>query len=386
MHLRELIFSFDKRPRLMRHIIFWVTWWLYLSITKWYDERPVVLAQYIPTLGPHIFLKTFLLLIIQAIACYLFIYFLMPRYLVNSKWLKLFSGIFLIGIFISTASLIIHWKIFPLVDFNYYGKLPRSKPDLLWISISNGLLNSPKIVASAAAIKLIQYWRRKQKEKELLEKEKMITEIQLLKAQIRPVFLFNALNTIYAFALATSPRAPEMLLKLSDLLSYMLYECDKPLVPIAKEIEMMKTYMMLEKIRCNENLDMEVSVKGVVSGRQITPFLLLPFIENSIKHCNNMTEQPWLNIEIKLIGNSLSMKLINSMSSNLTDHLKIDDTELWNVQKRLTLLYPGRHELKMSIEQEMMVVLLNIQVDDLIPITVAGQHSLNQTMQSEEQA
>lgn len=301
-------------------------------------------------------------MIIQVIACYSFIYFLMPRFLLKSKWLQLSLGIILISAFIITSSYLLFSKVFTLIDI-YLNHTPAKTPeDLLWISISNGLLNTPKILAAATIIKLMQYWWQKQQEKELLEKESLVTELQLLKAQVRPVFLLNALNNIYAFSLAESPRAPEMLMKLSDLLSYMLYECDKSFVPVEKEIIMMKEYMALEKIRQNENIEMEISVKGDMAGNLIAPFLLLPFIENSFKHCNNMTEQSWINLEIFLDGNSFYMKLINGIDPDMNTQPQMDPNGFYNVQKRLTLLYPDKHELKINTEQEMLVVLLKIQL------------------------
>lgn len=364
MQWREIILTKNPRQRILRHIIFWCTWWIYLSSTKWYDQLSGVVSQYIPALGQHIFLKTFLLLIIQGIACYSFIYFLMPRYLLKSKWLKLSLGVLLICAFIITASYVLFLNVFPLIDI-FYNHTPTKIPeDLLWISISNGLLNTPKILAAATIIKLMQYWWQKQKEKELLEKENLLTELQLLKAQVRPVFLLNALNNIYVFSLAESPRAPEMLMKLSDLLSYMLYECDKPFVPVEREVNMMKEYMVMEKIRQNENIEMEISVKGDMAGYVIAPFLLLPFIENSFKHCNNMTEQSWINLEISLDGNTLTMKLINGIDPDMKAQPQIDPNGFYNVQKRLTLLYPEKHELIVNTEQEMLVVLLKIQLNE----------------------
>ncbi len=107
----------------------------------------------------------------------------------------------------------------------------------------------------------------KQKESERLESEKINAELQLLKAQVHPDFLFKTLNNIYTHAASSSPRTSGMLLKLSDLLSYMLYECDKPVVPLEKEIAMMKEYMQLEKIRYNDEPEMEVNIKGDLTGK-----------------------------------------------------------------------------------------------------------------------
>lgn len=171
MQWREIILTKNQSLRILRHILFWSTWWIYLSSTKWYDQQSGLVSQYIPALGQYIFLKTFLLMIIQVIACYSFIYFLMPRFLLKSKWLQLSLGIILISAFIITSSYLLFSKVFTLIDI-YLNHAPAKTPeDLLWISISNGLLNTPKILAAATIIKLMQYWWQKQQEKELLEKE-----------------------------------------------------------------------------------------------------------------------------------------------------------------------------------------------------------------------
>ncbi|MBA2762329.1 MAG: histidine kinase [Segetibacter sp.] len=159
-----------------------------------------------------------------------------------------------------------------------------------------GLIDPLKVVAAAAIIKYVKYWWQKQQESKKLEREKIDAELQLLKAQIHPNFLFTALNNLYVYSLAASPRAPEMLLKLSDLLSYMLYECDEPLVPLEKEVEMMKDYVALEKIRLDDSIEMELSIRGDMTGKMIAPFLLLPFIENSFLQSSDQTEQSWMNM------------------------------------------------------------------------------------------
>ncbi|HEU4633843.1 MAG TPA: histidine kinase, partial [Flavisolibacter sp.] len=195
------------------------------------------------------------------------------------------------------------------------------------------------------------------------EKEKLNAELQLLKAQVRPDFLFKTLNNIYTHALSSSPRTTGMLLTLSDLLSYMLYECDRPLVPLQREIDMMKEYMQLEKTRHNDTPEIQVSIRGDLEGKSIAPFLLLPFIENSFKHCGQMTEPFWMNMDIRMEGNEFSMKLANGISENLYDP-ETATSGLGNVQKRLSLLYPGNHELRVTTEQEMFIVFLNIRLNE----------------------
>ena len=361
MPWREFIFSDHPRHRLLRHLLFWSAWWLYFFVIYWYNQNVGEMAydRFIK-LGSHIFIKSFFLLFIQAIASYSFIYVLLPRFLVKSKWLKLAAGILLLSLIIFIAGYCLHAWFYPIIDLLFDNQPVKQNANIFWISASTGLLNTPKVVAAAAGIKLMKYWWLKQKEKEKLEREKINTELQLLKAQIRPSLLFNALNNIYAYSLAGSPRASEMLLKLSYLLSYMLYECDQPLVPLEKEIEMMKEYMALEKIRMAENLEMQILVKGDTQNKFIAPFLLLPFIENSFKHCNTMTEKCWISLEIKVEEKFYLVKLINGIPPETIYHPDLYGTGLANVQKRLNLLYPGNHELKITVEEEVFLVSLKI--------------------------
>jgi LytS/YehU family sensor histidine kinase len=162
-----------------------------------------------------------------------------------------------------------------------------------------------------------------------------------------------------------SPKAPEMLIKLSDLLSYMLYECDAPKVKLEKEIGMLKEYMTLEKIRQGERLEMTFQIKGNCNGQLISPLLLLPFIDNSFSYSNNeLVEQAWVNLDITIEDKSLSMKLINGMPPGIPSDTGKDEPSLANVQKRLQLLYPGRYDLKINAEQELLMVHLNLKLEE----------------------
>jgi LytS/YehU family sensor histidine kinase len=182
-----------------------------------------------------------------------------------------------------------------------------------------------------------------------------------MKAQIRPGFLFSSLDQIHELAQKKSSEAPELLLKLSDLLSYLLYECDDPEVSLEKELSMMKEYMDLEKNRYGHRLELETVIKGDMGSKRIAPLLLLPFIENSFKQCSKQPEQPWINLEVSIENEMILMKLINGI--DLSGEMSYTpDKEILTVQKRLELLYPGKHELKMYAEQEIFVVFLKINL------------------------
>jgi len=176
-----------------------------------------------------------------------------------------------------------------------------------------------------------------------------------------------------------------MLMKLSDLLSYMLYECDKPKVPLDKELTMMKEYMELEKIRFDKRLEMQIVIKGDAGGKYIAPFLLLPFIENSFQQCAHVSEQPWINMEIKIEDSFVVIQLLNGIPLILEEQTIAGSIDFANVQKRLQLLYPDMHELKMNAEQEIFAVILKIQFDKGLLLPVDGEYKTSHKEMSEEQ-
>ncbi len=364
MQLHEFVFSQNKEIRLMRHFIFWVLWWLYFTFSDFLyqqlllatsDTRPVFV-----TLGSFAIIKTLLLIGVYAVASYTFMYLLLPM-LLQAKWLKTAMQFLLLSGFLFTATHLLYWYVFPLVDALFGTYKPNRFVTRYWPAVNLGLINPTKVIASVAIIKYVKRWWLKQKESEQLEREKIAAELQLLKAQIHPGFLFTSLNNIHDYAVTGSPHASALLLKLSDLLSYMLYECDRPLVPLQKEIAAMEKYMAMEKIRMGEKLEMELSIRGGVSDKMVAPFLLLPFIENSFTQSSDYPF-PWINLDISLEENSFHMILSNGMRKEVDDPPPTGINGLTNIQKRLTLLYPQKHELKISAEQEMFIVHLKIQL------------------------
>ena len=204
-----------------------------------------------------------------------------------------------------------------------------------------------------------------------LEKEKINVELQLLKAQIHPDFLFSSLDNIYLFAQNNDAlRASSLLLKLSDLLSYMLYECDKEFVPLDKEIKMIKDYMMLEKTRIGNRLEMDISIKGDTDDKMIAPLLLLPFIENSFLYCDNeKLEKNWINLYLRIEDDELTMKLVNGKPADKDTPPLPEQNGLANVHKRLQLLYPGNNEVRIHSDPEIMMTFLKIKLEHLhLPI------------------
>ena len=377
MQWHEFVFSNQAGHRNRRHLACWLLWWAYLVVTIFFTPGNALPGNglYYHQPGLHqlgylsysllITIKSFLLLLTHLFFCYATIYFLLPNYLSKKKYGHLVTGVLMLCTLLVTVGYFLYSIVYPFVDKLFGLHIAKSKL-IVYVSIDAGLVNAIKVTLVMAAITLLKRWWTKQKEKERLEKERISAQLQLLKAQIHPAFLFNTLNNITAQARLASPRAPEMLIKLSDLLSYMLYECDVEKVKLEKEIGMLREYMSLEKLRQGDRMEMTFQINGEVNKTEISPLILLPFIDNSLSYCNDKRlEQAWINIDIAIDGNNLSMKLINGMPAELPGDKKPDEDSLGNVKKRLQLLYPGRHDIKINAEQELLMVHLKLKLGEV---------------------
>jgi LytS/YehU family sensor histidine kinase len=226
-----------------------------------------------------------------------------------------------------------------------------------------GLRGGITIAGLAVAIKLMKHWYLKEQRNLQLQKENTESQLQLLKAQIHPHFLFNTLNNIYSITQDTSPIASKLLIALSDMLRYILYEGSQELVPLAKEMKMMEEYIYMEKIRYGNKLDIHISLPDT-KDLLITPLLLLPFVENCFKHgTSNMLEQPWMSVDINIQGNTLAMKLLNGKSPAIGQKAQLPGIGIANARKRLQLLYPGKHELAITHEEDVFIVNLKVELE-----------------------
>lgn len=212
-------------------------------------------------------------------------------------------------------------------------------------------------------IKFFKFWNKKQQDLLEVQQEKMLAELQLLKAQVHPHFLFNTLNNIYSFSLENSPKTPGLLLKLSSLLNYMLYDCKATSVRLEKELDIMKNYIELERERYGDKIDISWEVSGEVGDKFIAPLMMLPFIENAFKHgTSEQIEKCWLSVDIAVKANTLKVKIANSKNENTV--IRSNGIGIANVKKRLALIYPENHKLNLSDEGDFFVVSLMIQLNE----------------------
>lgn len=185
-------------------------------------------------------------------------------------------------------------------------------------------------------------------EKSLLQdakKESSFFQLRYLRAQLNPHFLFNTLNSIYSLSLQKSDRAPEVVVRLADIMRYLIYECDEETIPLDKEIEFIRNYIEIEKIR--HTADIRLTVEGNTSGVRIEPFLFISFIENGFKHAmDHSFGEPFIYITVKISNGQLTLNVINSMEADLgTQAKRINGKGIAHSRSLLELLYPAAYDL-----------------------------------------
>lgn len=326
------------------HLLFWLILLTILIITDFKG------------LGwPLVFYQKAVDVIFYALIIYLNLKYLIPNYLTKKKF-WIYVGLLLLSIILLTPIKITIQVLLSNTP-GYQG---------YFIANQSYIFMSMFIVGSASTIYgIISDWFIQQSEKMELKTQTMQSELKFLKSQINPHFLFNTLNNLYALTLKKSDDAPEIVLKLSEMMRYMLYECNEKEVPLAKEVTYMRNYLDLERLRQHEKVDINLSVEGDITDQRIAPLLLIPFIENSFKHgLSNQINHGWVNISMQIKGDHLLFEIENSKtpSQPKLTHRKSGGIGLVNVRRRLNLLYDDRYQLKIKNEPNLYRVILDLNL------------------------
>ncbi|MGG9960748.1 sensor histidine kinase [Ferruginibacter sp. SUN106] len=287
------------------------------------------------------------------IAVYPMIYFLTPRFLFKKKYGYFFAGLFIVLLLCLGYSEIVH----VVVKSKVFNGLTMRE--------GRGVLPFIHIGGIAISINLLKYWYQQKQQTIEAEQKKTAAELELLKSQVHPHFLFNTLNNLYSHVLDQSPKAPEIVLKLSNLLRFMIYESSVPLIPLTKEIKLLQEYISLEQLRYGDRLDVSVTVTGSLEDKYITPLLMLPLVENAFKHgTSNQTDQCWISFDLHVTEQSMHFKLVNSKDGGqTTPGNNSKGIGLLNVKRRLDLLYNGHYTFATEEDKEVFIVNLEIQWD-----------------------
>lgn len=218
------------------------------------------------------------------------------------------------------------------------------------------------LLGLTTSIKLAKHWVRSQQLMKEKEKQYLEAELNFLKTQIQPHFFFNTLNNLYSLTLKKSDQAPEVVLKLSDLMSYMLYESNAPQVPLKKEIDYLQSFLEVEKLRFGQRLSISFKVEGETSKLAIPPMILILFLENSFKHgVKNSLQDIEIDVSLEVDEKFLYFKVANPVS-DFADSTDKNGIGLKNVRRRLELLYGKDFVLDTEVWNKTYLVSLKIPV------------------------
>lgn len=213
---------------------------------------------------------------------------------------------------------------------------------------------------ATSLLRLARGWFRAQE----LEKEKTLSELKALKSQVNPHFLFNSLNSIYSLARKESKEVPAKIIQLSDLMRHIIYDSDADFIPLEKEVEMVRNYIELQNLRAQKYNKIQFETVGKIEGNKIAPLIFLPFVENSFKHgLKSGVKNAYVKIRLEVSGRVLHFEVENSKGEDVSSiDIKYRGIGIENVKKRLELIYPSLHLLKISNNNHTFKVLLQLQL------------------------
>lgn len=350
---------FDRllESRWLYHIFFWLVLIILLTIGTIASSQDPETGE---AMGTLVALRNVVIeLAVHAVAVYVNLLILIPRFLQRRKYLQYILLLIALVAFITP----IHATEEYFVEYRHILKEDDTAQLLGARFFVLSAINVMLMVGLTTVLKFAREWFTHQREKQELERQKLQAELNFLKSQINPHFLFNTLNNVYSLTLKKSDTAPEVVLKLSDMMRYMLYESNEKQVPLEKEINYIKNYIDLEKLRQGKSVDIDVQVHGDVQGKYIAPLLFIPFLENSFKHgVNRNIAHSWVRIDLGVEGHRLVFTVENNKPADKAPASKSGGIGLKNVKRRLALVYPDKHHLDIQEGETTYKTRLTIQL------------------------
>ncbi len=344
----------------MMHVLFWLGYLAFLVFVFSGREdlnRAIILSviQIVP----------------QMVLAYLNLQFLIPVFYARKRYLA-YAGLVVLGFigiyFIYEYVITLYFQHTgpPFMPGRMRGRMPMHFfSPMRGMRIAYVLSQTMAIFFLSTAYKISRIAAKKEQEAALLRSENLNAELKFLRSQINPHFLFNALNNIYALSVMKSDQTPDMILKLSNMLRYILYDCNADRVPLGKEISYINDYIALQKLKDEQITKVEVDTMGADQDLMIAPMMLIPFVENSFKHSQiEDVQHGWIKIKIETREKTLFFSISNSKAKSEYSKDKVGGIGLGNVRRRLELLYPGRHELVIADKTGAFTVDVKIMLDN----------------------
>jgi two-component system, LytTR family, sensor histidine kinase AlgZ len=325
------IFS-NKRVAIM-HISFWCVYFsfFFYQITFLRRNEEINFGRALADAVSHIFFI--------GLVSYLNYFLWLPRFLKHKQLLRYFAEFILP--FVVVVMLHLHFKRWLYIEYAQFGKSFLASNKFVFQHIAVTLF----IVIFVGMLKFVEDWFTLEARKKEIENEKLSTELQFLKAQINPHFLFNTLNNLYYLATINSPNTTEVIEKLSQMMRYMLYDSNHTKVSFEKEIAYMENYISLEKLRLDNQVPVSFNIKGSSENLKIVPLIFITFLENAFKHgVSNSFKGAFVDILIEIKTNEVIYTVKNSKLPQ-ESLLEKSGIGLMNVHRRLELSYPNQYEL-----------------------------------------
>jgi sensor histidine kinase YesM len=334
---KQFRLPFSKRSVTLKHALVHGAYWVLITGFFIYEKRYLIYKASMPYFVACVSGRIVLLIAIA----YLNLHYFLPRYLLRKRYLTYFTAIIL--------SVIGYLTVQSLFDFYLYGYVvgPMRNSHLME-ALSYNFFSTLWYLGLMLALKLSMDWYEQQFIIQKIMVEKLHAEVNFLRAQVNPHFLFNVLNNLYALTLKKSELAPDVVLKLSEMMEYMLYDSTDEKVLLEKEISYLHNYMELERLRFSGEAVIDLQIDAELNGYEIAPLLLLPLVENAFKHgLGKQAKNGWLKVNIGLNQSTLKVIVENTKPLSVVSEGK-GGIGLDNLRRRLELLYPARHNLELE--------------------------------------
>lgn len=331
------------------HILFWMGYFIitvhmraqYRGGSKWLQVPP-----------------TFIIVASDVVSVYTIIWYLFPRFNNRRKYLQFALAAF--GIVVGVS--IVETAVMEAYFFVFRNKVVFAPV----IAMLGSVVDISMMCIPFIALSLFQRFYELDKKNKLLEKDRLETELSFLKAQINPHFMFNALNSIYVMIRLKKDIAEDTVLRFSNLMRYILYECSGKTVALERELAFLDDYIALEKIRQGQEVEVSFKRPEMLNGARIPPFLLIPFVENAFKHVSRSAANNFININVACDDNVVDFNCVNTYSKD--DNKQSPGIGLQNIKRRLALLYTNDYELNIQHDDHLYKVNLSLHAtEDELP-------------------